>query len=204
MSPVTPPGQTRRRVFRFMKERLREGQPPTVREVQDAFGFKSVQSAREHLEHLVNEGKLVKVAGVSRGYRLPPDEAVGILSRMIPVLGQVQAGALTTAVEDPEGGYIGIHPRPGDEEMFALKVEGESMMNAGILSGDIVVVRKQATADSGDIVVALVGDEATVKRLHFGEGRVELRPENPAFKPIIPLPEELILLGKVVEVRRSL
>jgi repressor LexA len=88
--------------------------------------------------------------------------------------------------------------------LFGLRVQGESMIAAGILPGDIVVVRRQSAADSGDIVVALVGDEATVKRLRIGKNRIELHPENPDFDPIIPDAAELMIIGKVIEIRRYL
>ncbi len=203
MAARTPPGQTRGQVLRFMRERLIAGRPPTVREVQEAFKFRSVQSAREHLEILVEEGKLTKEPGVSRGYRLP-EASLAPPSVPVPLLGQVQAGALTEAIEDPDGGYIGVQRGGSNDELFALKVTGESMIDAGILPGDVVIVRCQPTADSGDIVVALVDGEATVKLLKKNRRRVELHPANPAFEPIVPATGDLSLLGKVIEVRRYL
>jgi repressor LexA len=122
---------------------------------------------------------------------------------LVPLLGRVQAGALSTAVEDLEG-YIPIQSRRSPEELFGLKVCGESMTGVGILPGDVVVVRRQPKATSGEIVVALVGDEATVKRLRVRGRRVELHPENPLFEPIVPAPRDLVVLGKVIEVRRYL
>jgi len=199
----TPPGQTRDRIFRFVRERLLRGLPPTVREVQEAFGFRSVQTAREHLEGLVGEGRLDKEEGKARGYRLPAGRGRGSPTILVPLLGRVPAGAADTAVEDLEG-YLPIRSRRSPDDLFALRVHGESMTGAGILPGDIVVVRRQRRADPGDIVVALVGDEATVKRFRTRGKRVELHPENPAFDPIIPDPRELKLLGKVIEVRRFL
>jgi repressor LexA len=197
----TPPGQTRERVFRLVRERLLAGAPPTVREVQRAFGFRSVQTAREHLEALVREGRLAKRKGQSRGYRLPSGE--GPPTVLVPLLGRVPAGSLDLAVEELEG-YLPMQSRRPAGELFALRVRGESMTGAGILPGDVVVVRRQRTARSGEIVVALVGDEATVKRLRVRGKRVELRPANPDYEPIVADPRELTLLGKVVEVRRSL
>ncbi|HUT79014.1 MAG TPA: transcriptional repressor LexA [Polyangia bacterium] len=203
MAPKTPPGQTRNQIHRFVRQRLLAGRPPTVREVQSAFGFRSVQSAREHLEGLVADGRLAKEPGVSRGYRLP-DGAAGFPAALVPVLGQVQAGALTTAVEDPEEGFLRVEGRPDGEDLFALRVRGESMTGAGILPGDLVIARRQPDADHGDIVVALVDDEATVKTLFKRGRRVELRPANPGFEPIVPDPSTLRLLGRVIEVRRRL
>ncbi len=197
----TPAGQTRERILRFVRERLLSGLPPTLREVQAAFGFRSVQTVREHLEALVEAGLLAKEAGKARGYRLPATrhEAPTVL---VPLLGRVPAGPLDAAVEDLEG-YLPIQSRRAGE-LFGLRVQGESMRDAGILSGDVVVVRRQARAEAGDIVVALVGDEATVKRLRFRGKRVELHPENPKFEPFLLDPVEGRLLGKVIEVRRYL
>jgi len=192
--------KTRERVYEFIRERLLEGRPPTVREVQAAFGFSAVQSAREHLEALVAEGRLGKEPGRARGYRLPTGPRPATL---VPLLGRVPAGPLATAVEDPEG-YIAVQVKGHTRDLFALRVRGDSMIGAAILEGDIVVVRRQPSADSGDIVVALVGDEATVKRLRLRGGHVELCPENPAFHPMRLRPGEVRILGKVIEVRRHL
>lgn len=201
MAPSRKPGETRERVYRFVRERLADGLPPTVREVQKAFGFKAVQTAREHLERLVTEGRLLKrTAGAARGYSLPAHDSVKVPSLMVPILGRVQAGALSAAVEDREG-EIPVWAKSPDG-LFCLRVRGDSMKDAGILNGDIVVVRSQPAADSGEIVVALVGDEATVKTLRIRRNRIELHPENPDFEPIIPPPDECSILGKVVEVRR--
>ncbi len=198
----TPAGETRDRVFRFVRERLLGGLPPTVREVQRAFEFRSPQTAREHLEGLVREGRLGKEAGKARGYRLPA-RAGGRPPVLVPLLGRVPAGPADTAVEDLEG-YVPVEAGRASGELFGLRVRGESMTGAGILPGDIVIVRRQARAESGDVVVALVGDEATVKRFELRRGRIELHPANPAFQPILPDPAAFALLGKVVEVRRYL
>ncbi len=195
------PGKTRARVLAFMRDRLAAGSPPTVREVQEAFGFRSVQSAREHLEALVAQGHLAKEPHKARAYRLPAGGAAPVHS--IPLIGRVAAGALAAAIENPEG-MIAVRSRAPRERLFALRVKGESMRDAGILPGDVVIVREQPTAEPGDIVVALVGDEATVKTLRIKRGRVELHPANPAFEPIVPRGDEpLSILGKVIEVRRS-
>jgi repressor LexA len=194
-----------------------------VREVQEALGFRAVESARAHLEALVDQGRLAKEGGHSHGrsrsgarcasrcYRLPA--ARGARPPLfVPVLGRVQAGALTEAVADPEGfvavtGGAASHREP--DALFALRVRGDSMVGAGILDGDLVVVRRQPTAEDGQIVVAQVEGEATVKRLrrrrdpHGGE-HVVLCPENPAYAPIPLPPGECVLLGRVIEVRRSL
>ncbi|MEE8105932.1 MAG: transcriptional repressor LexA [Planctomycetota bacterium] len=200
----TPAGQTRERIYRFMRMRLLEGRPPTVREVQGRFLFKAVQTAREHLERLVSDGRLKKVAG-ARGYRMPGSES-GLVTTMVPVLGRVQAGPSHTAVEDLEG-YVPVESktnRSSEEGLFGLRVRGDSMRDAGILENDLVLVHRQETARHGDIVVALVGDEATVKRFQKKGRRIELHPANPDYETIVPDPEEFHLLGKVIEVRRYL
>lgn len=199
----TSPGETRKKIYGFVRDRILNGTSPTTREVQRAFGFRAVQSARQHLEKLVLEGKLAKVDGRSRGYRLP-EFGKASPPQLVPMLGHVQAGELTEAMENPPE-YIMAQTRFEDGELFALTVEGESMRYAGILPGDMVIVRRQPTASPGDIVVALVGEEATVKRYRERDGRVELHPENDAFSPIIPREDgaPFSLLGKVIEVRRS-
>jgi len=115
----------------------------------------------------------------------------------------VPAGALDAAIEDCVG-YIPVQTRHPASKLFALRVSGDSMTGAGILDGDVVIVRRQRTANSGEIVVALVGDEATVKRMKLRANRIELHPENPAYEVLTPDPRELSLLGKVIEVRRRL
>lgn len=195
----TPAGQTRDKVFQFVRERLLSGKPPTVREVQEMFGFRSAMTAQEHLEGLVERGRLDKDPLKARGYRLTRGEGPPTL--LVPLLGRVPAGGFEAAVEDLEG-YVPVQSNRPLGELFGLRVRGESMTGAGILPGDVVVVLRQPRADSGDIVVALVGDEATVKRLKLRRGRIELHPENPRFEPLIPDPRELKLLGKVIEVRR--
>lgn len=206
----------RERVWEFARERILAGVPPTVREVQKAMGFKSSGSAREHLDLLVAGGRLVRVENVSRGLRLaeskgPRGKVQGWIPSSrdvparpafpVPILGRVPAGLLNLATEEVEG-QVWVEGRPSGE-LFALRVKGESMTGAGILPGDCVVVRRQAQAESGQVVVALVDDEATVKILRRKGKRIELHPANPAFRPLVPDPEKLRILGRVVEVRRS-
>ena len=119
----TPPGRTRTRVLDFVRERLLGGDPPTVREVQRAFGFRSPQTAREHLETLVREGRLAKEAGKARGYRLPGPEAPP--PARVPLLGRVPAGPTDLAVEDLEG-YLPVDGRPDARDLFALRSRGRA------------------------------------------------------------------------------
>jgi repressor LexA len=200
--PATPPGKTRARIFEYVRKRLHEGRPPTIREVQHAFGFRAVETARAHLEALVREGLLAKREGESRGFELPLPRG-SHRPWLVPILGRVQAGALSTAVEDFDG-YVPMEGGRSHDEFFALRVRGESMSGAGIFPGDLVLVRRQDTARSGEIVVALVEDEATVKRLRFTNRRLELHPENPDFEILVPDPGACRILGKVIEVRRLL
>lgn len=123
----------------------------------------------------------------------------------VPLLGEVAAGGFEEAVENPDGDLLMEIPHSRDpSDYFALRVRGESMTGAGILEGDLVIVERRTEAVSGQIVVALVEDEATVKRLHLDRNHLELRPENPAFEVLRPPPDRCRILGKVVEVRRRL
>ena len=199
--PRSRSGERKRRIFLYVRDRILSGTPPTTREVQAHFGFRAVQSARDYLEALVRDGLLDKEPGKARGYRLPARSAHPAV--LVPLLGRVQAGALTTASEHPDG-YLPVQSAKARDELFALRVRGESMRDAAILPGDVVIVHRQESALSGEIVVALVEDEATVKRLKLSAGRIELHPANPAFDPIVPDPAQVRILGKVIEVRRYL
>ena len=213
--PKTPPGQTRNRVFRFVRDRLLRGDSPSLREVQQHFGFRAVETVRAHLTALVEEGRLVKEPGRARGYRLPkrqpkrlsapvPDWSSGRLQPG-PLLGEVAAGGVEEAIENPEGNLPVEIPDSRDlSDYFALRVRGESMSGAGILPGDTVIVERRGTPVSGQIVVALLEEEATVKRLHLGQGGMELRPENPDFDTLRPPPGSCRILGRVVELRRQI
>ena len=196
----TKPGETRSRIYQFMRRRLLDGQPPTIREVQAKFNMRSVQSARSQLNMLVQEGLLAKEPGKARGYRLPGKIGKNTL---IPLLGSISAGPLNTAIENIEG-YLPGYLQSEDDSIFALRVRGDSMIEAGILNEDIVVVRQQPEYSTGDIVVALVDDEATVKELYRKADKVQLRPRNREYPILLPDPDNLVLLGKVVEVRRYL
>jgi repressor LexA len=191
----------RQRILEFVRERLFAGVPPTVREVQAAFKFRSLASAREHLEKLVEAGELLRTPGLARGLRLP-DRPQDARVAAVPLLGRVRAGAFTYAAEDVEE-HVWTSQRYPAKELFALRVNGESMTGAGLLPGDIVIVRRQPDAEDGQVIVALVEDEATVKTLRRRDGRVELHPANPAFPVLRPDPERLAILGRVVESRRE-
>lgn len=193
---------TREKIFEFVRGRILAGEPPTVREVQEHFGFKSVASAREQLDTLIDEGRLARLGNVSRGFRLSAGQGPHLI-RQIPVVGRVQAGALTLAVEDIEE-CIPLDAPGTEDGVFALRVRGDSMHDAGILEGDYVIVCPAKDARNGEIVVALVRDEATVKRLFKCGAVIELRPENSDYPPILVPARQVELVGRMIEVRRYL
>ena len=165
---------------------------PTVREIAAAVGLRSPAAVYKILGKLADLGLINKTSRASRGISLKNIAK----PTNVPLIGKVTAGAPILATESIEG-YL---PLPSDfgssSELFALRVSGLSMKNAGILDGDIVIADKDAECRSGDIVVALIGEEATVKRLGFEGKSPVLYPENPDFQPIYP--EELSILGKIV------
>ena len=169
---------------------VENGYPPTVREIMQAVGLKSTATVHYHLTELDRAGEISFSGSKNRAISVPRQSGV-------PVIGVVTAGQPILAVENIEG-YL---PYDGGEGCFALRVRGDSMIEAGIFDGDKVVVRQQQTADHGDIVVALIGDEATVKRLSRKNGEVWLMPENPAYSPIDG--REAVILGKVRAVIRE-
>ena len=181
------------RIYDFIAETIQEqGYPPSVREICAAVGLKSTATVSYHLTELKKQGRIQGETNKRRAIAVPE-----IQRGRIPVLGVVQAGLPILAVENVEG-YL---PWDGDPNCFALRVRGDSMVNAGILEGDKVVVRPQPDAENGEIVVALLEDEATVKRLWRENGAVWLLPENPAFRPIDG--RYATILGKVKAVIRE-
>ena len=169
---------------------------PTVREICEQVGIKSTSTVHYYLKELVDEGYIVKDDLKKRTIKLP-----GSSTFSVPLLGTVTAGIPITAIEEIEE-YLPVPNLSGNpEDYFALHVRGESMINAGILDGDIVVVRKTPVCRNGDIVVALIEDEATVKRFYRETDHFRLMPENPDFSPIIV--EELTILGKVAALIRN-
>ena len=165
------------------------GYAPSVREIGAAVGLRSTASVSYHLQQLQAKGMLQTSGG--KGHKR--SVVTNLRAGQIPVVGVVTAGLPILAVENQEGTMAW----DGDPSCFALRVRGESMIGAGILDGDKVVVRPQSTANEGQIVVARIGDEATVKRISFKNG-VWLLPENPAFEPIDGSEAELIGLVKAV------
>lgn len=188
--------ESQRKVYEFLKEESGRGVPPSVREICAATGLKSTSTVHAHLKTLEKQGYIERDAGLNRSIRLTGVEK----STQVPILGRVTAGLPILAVEDVEG-YIPFVDKSG-RELFALHVSGLSMRDAAILDGDYVVAERTPTAEDGDIVVALLEDEATVKRFFREEDCVRLQPENPDFEPIYST--EVQILGKVVAILRYL
>ena len=193
MKPLT---KSQQKIYNFLKDRSQYGIPPSVREICAATGLKSTSTVHAHLKALENLGYISRDAGLNRAIHIEGCEQTA----QVPILGKVTAGLPILAVEEIQG-YLPITAsQQRGRELFALTVQGESMKNAGILDGDYVVVERTPTARDGDIVVALIEDEATVKRLYRETECVRLQPENDAFEPIYA--KEVIILGKVVSVVR--
>ena len=185
-------------VFEFIKDRIEEGYPPTVREICAEFGFKSTSTAHRYKNNLTAKGLLEKGNNQNRAIRL-----TGGNGMKIPLVGTVTAGIPITAIEEITD-YISFQPaRHYSNPLFALKVRGESMINAAILDGDVVVIEQTPYAENGDIVCALVDNEsATIKTFYKEDGHYRLQPENDIMDPIIV--DEVSILGKVVGVVRYL
>ncbi|MBQ2835013.1 MAG: transcriptional repressor LexA [Clostridia bacterium] len=206
MSAKKPRGDTQERILAYIeKEILDRGYAPSVREIGEAVGLRSTSTVHGHLMRLEKKGLLHRDAMKPR--------AMGVLKRsdalqidaeahvhQIPLVGNVAAGTPILAEESIED----LIPLPsdfvGEGEHFILRVCGDSMIQAGILSGDYIVVKKQAVASNGEIVVAMVEDEATVKRFYKENGHFRLQPENDAMEPI--LVDSVEILGKVVSLLR--
>jgi repressor LexA len=185
-------------IFDFVKKYVGEhGYPPTVRDIGKAIGLASSSTVHAHLANLERLGLLRRDPTKPRAIEVLKDKAREVVApHGLPVVGQVAAGQPILADENIEE-YV---PVPGiaggDDGEFVLRVKGDSMKDAGILEGDFVIVRRQETATDGDIVVALVGDEATVKRFFRENDHVRLQPENEALEPIRT--REAQVLGRVV------
>lgn len=171
--------------------------PPSVREIGEAVGLSSSSTVQNHLNQLERRGLIRRDPSKSRTVQLVeagPSPDLRRTAVAIPVLGNVAAGSPILAEENIED-YVMLSPSLAEDGWFALRVRGDSMVGVGILEGDLVLVRPQQDAPDGTIVVALVGDEATVKRLDRSKGRVRLIAENPAYEPIEP--EAASLVGTV-------
>jgi len=191
MNGLTPRQQ---KVYDYIMKATPSGVPPTVREICAATGLRSTSTVHAHLKTLERLGYIARDAGLNRSIRLEGSQPAA----QVPILGRVTAGMPILAVQDIEG-YIPFPQKEG-KDLFALHVVGLSMRDAGILDGDYVVAERTPTADNGDIIVAMIDDEATVKRLFWEKDRVRLQPENPDFEPIYS--DHASVLGRVIAVLR--
>ena len=183
----------------YIRRCVDDGVPPTVREICDSLGIKSTSTGHKYLRELEEMGYITMGGNRNRCIRLvgrQEEKAV-----QVPLLGTVAAGMPILAVESLEGYVPFAAGRYDPSELFALRVRGESMIEAGILSGDIIIVHRTPAAQNGEIVVALVEDEATVKRFYKENGHYRLQPENSTMEPIIV--DSVLILGKVVALLRE-
>ena len=181
------------------------GVPPSIRQIGTALGISSTNGVRLHLQALQKKGYIRRSQRTSRGIvslnRLSTAASPSRSTTVdIPILGRVAAGTPIMAAENHEGSLTLDASLIKNQESFALRVNGDSMINAGILDGDIVVVRLQQGADNGDIVVARIGEEATVKRFYREKDAIRLQPENPSLTPIYSTDVEIC--GKVIALVR--
>lgn len=206
MSGQKPRGDMQERILAYIQSEIKvRGYAPSVREIGEAVGLKSTSTVHGHLTRLEKKGLLHRDAMKPRAMGLTgdapeADDPFDVLR--IPVVGRVAAGMPILAEENIEETLPLPAELTGQGEHFILRVRGDSMIEAGILNDDYIVVRKQETARNGDIVVALVEDEATVKRFYKENGHFRLQPENSAMAPIIV--NEVVLLGKVISLMRRL
>lgn len=177
-----------------------KGYPPSVREICLAVGLKSTSTVHAHLNRLEEEGYIRRDATKPRALELTDTSTVR--GRSVPLLGRVTAGVPILAQQNIEEYYMLPQNLVGGDEVFILSVQGESMIEAGILDGDFVIVRRQSHAENGDIVVAMIDDEATVKRIFYEKARVRLQPENSAMQPIYA--REVSVLGRVIALFRQM
>ncbi|HIS99423.1 MAG TPA: transcriptional repressor LexA [Candidatus Faecaligallichristensenella faecipullorum] len=196
-----PRGDNQMKILEFIKQEIQnKGYPPSVREICDAVGLKSTSTVHGHLTRLEKRGLIRRDSTKPRAMEVLDDPLAR--GRSVPLVGKVTAGVPILAQENIEEHIILPQDMVEGEDIFALCVEGESMINAGILDGDYVVVRKQPNAENGEIVVAMIEDEATVKRIYFEKNRVRLQPENPYMEPIYA--EEVTVIGKVIALFRQI
>jgi len=186
------------------------GYPPTIRELGRLLGIKSLRGVTTHLDAIAKKGHLQRQRH-ARGIRLLVEAASSTVATAmhIPIVGRIAAGQPLLAQEQVEG-HLAIDASllgkvPSSATHFALRVRGDSMINAGILEGDYVIVRQQPSAENGDVVVVLIDEEATVKRFFKEHDGIRLQPENPAMEPIMLEKDKSVdILGKVVAVFRTL
>lgn len=205
MTPFEDLTPRQRQVYEYLQERInRDGQPPTIREIGEQFDISSTNGVRSILSALIKKGYVAKSASVARGLRLLKGSMSNAVS--LAVVGEVPAGQPLTAEENISDRIVVDSSFLPSGDLFSLRVKGDSMKNAGIFNGDFVLVRKQSAAEKGDIVVAVIGDEATVKRYVPEKRRIRLEPENEAYGPIIIERQApgFYIAGKVVGLLRKM
>ncbi len=199
-----PRGDNQQRILDFIKSEIQsKGYPPSVREIANAVGLKSTSTVHGHLQRLEKRGLLHRDAMKPRAMEVVGDpNFLRNNTTAVPVVGRVTAGVPILAEENLDE-YVSIpEVMLGDGEHFILLVRGDSMIEAGILNGDYIVVRKQPEANNGDIVVAMIDDSATVKRFYRENGMFRLQPENKTMEPIYT--DSVTILGKVISLYRIL
>jgi repressor LexA len=200
---------TQKQMLAFIAETIRDhDRSPTIREIGEAFNISSTNGVRYHLKVLEEKGYIKRERGISRGIEWREDHVFpgDVAVNTIPLIGQVAAGRPILAVENIEGRIAVDEMFARSRECFALRVNGDSMRDAGIVDGDVVIVNPQPDARNGDVVVALIDDEATVKTYVRRNGGVVLHPENPEYEDIVldRRSGDARVLGKVVGLMRKL
>ena len=191
---MTRPSQ-KERIYEFIEQAYGEnGFSPSIGEIAAHLGLTAKSNIHRQLQQLVNDGRLDNLGGRYVPTRLHSNEQARVA--LVPLLGRVAAGVPITAIENLEG-YVAYLPRFGDgDELFALTIKGDSMIGAGIFDGDVVIVEKTPEVRNGEIAVALIEDEATVKTFFRENGHFRLQPENPDYAPI--LVDRVSVLGRVL------
>lgn len=204
MAVQKPRGDMQSRILAYIEQEIKtRGYAPSVREIGEAVGLKSTSTVHGHLTRLEKKGLLHRDAMKPRAMGLSPAPAVSetVSLREIPVLGRVAAGTPILAEENIEETMTLPEDMVGRGDVFILRVRGESMIQAGIMNDDYIVVHRQPDANNGEIVVAMIDDEATVKRFYKENGHIRLQPENDTMEPIIV--PTVTILGKVVSLIRK-
>ena len=192
--------ENQQKILDFIKMEIEQkGYPPSVREICAGVGLKSTSTVHAHLNHLEQQGLIRRDSTKPRA--LEVIDGTQARGRSVPLVGKVTAGLPILAIENIEDYLVLPQDRFGRDELFGLRVQGESMIEAGILDGDVIVVRQQNNAENGEIVVAMIEDEATVKRIYYEKKRVRLQPENRFMEPIYA--ENAQVVGKVVALFRQ-
>ena len=192
--------ENQQKILDFIRSEIEtRGYPPSVREICAAVGLKSTSTVHAHLNALEKRGLIRRDSAKTRAMELTDGSAAR--GRSVPLVGKVTAGLPILAVQNIEEYMVLPQDMARGDDVFCLRVQGESMIDIGILSDDIIVVRAQSSAENGEVVVAMVDDEATVKRIFYEKERVRLQPENRAMDPIYAPSAQV--LGKVIALYRE-